>query len=158
MVHPCSNKVFVDNLLASESEQCCVTISEDGSVGHRIESQIRLGLQVYSIRIGVRAWLELRCRALVRRIRTLGIRAEQTCPRGHRGYWVNCSNAFRLPNTFEIREKESAVLNQWSANGPTELVALEGRFRLSRIFEEIASVQRTVSQELVGAAMKSIGA
>src|SRR6184192_2171289 len=44
MVGPSGNKVFVHNLLTSESEQGGVAVPEDGSVGDRVEGEVRLRL------------------------------------------------------------------------------------------------------------------
>jgi hypothetical protein len=68
------------------------------------------------------------------------------------------SNALGLPNGFEVGKEEGTVLNDRSASGPAELIALERRLRGGGILEEIPRVEGTVPEKLINAAVERIRA
>src|SRR5216683_173225 len=158
MVDSCGNKIFIHNLLTSESEFGKVTVPYNGSVRVREEGEVRCRLLIHTVSICVQVGLKLSRRARARRVRSGGIRAEQPRPCGLGRYSVDNGDALGLPDSFKVGEEECPVLDERAADCTAKLVPFEGRLRSGRVFEEIPCVQLTVAKEFVGAAMKSIGA
>src|ERR1700738_3822695 len=78
------------------------------------------------------------------------------CRRRHIGY---VGNALALWQTYVIAKHKNFIFPYWSARGPAELIAAEGRFlQASGVLEEVGRVQGTVAQEFIRASVKLVGA
>src|ERR1700738_3396073 len=89
-----------------------------------------------------------------------GVGITQKSPASFRGRHIGyVGNALALSQTFVIAKHKNFIFPYWSARGPAELIAAEGRFlQVSGVLEEVGRIQSTVAQEFIRASMKLVGA
>src|SRR6266566_1446841 len=132
VVDTAGKKVFVDHLLSGEGELSKVAVRVLGQ-RHRVEGEISRRVRIY-------------CHVPA---------DKNPLARVRRRHGRNRRDAQRLPDSFVVGKEECSILQDWSADRSSKLVALEGRNTTH--IEEVPGVEFAITKKLVHAAGCSIG-